>query len=122
VSQENHELERVLKRIVSRIIAEPASLELLERMKAYGSPEKFLIWWLNHMQQDFQAYATTLTDKELADSLDYNAPYARSDMMRAAMREAARRLRRDQEPLPHYAMPPLPNNPPLNAYATPDEA
>ncbi len=121
MSEEDRELERGIKRIVSRIITEPTSLELLERMKAYGSPEKFLIWWLNHMRQDFQAYARTLTNKELADSLDYNAPYAKSDMMHAAMIEAAKRLRGDQEPFPHYATPPTRNNPPLNAYATPDE-
>lgn len=121
MSEENPELQRAIERIVSRIIAEPTSLELLERMNAYGSPEKFLVWWLNHMRQDFQAYARTLTNKELADSLDYNAPYAKSDMMCAAMQEAAKRLRGDQEPFPHYATPPTRNNPPLNAYATPDE-
>lgn len=122
MSQADPELERVIKRIVARIVGEPGSFELLERMKAYGSPEKFLVWWLDHMQEDFQDYARTLTNKELADSLDYNAPYARSDIMRAAMKEAAMRLRGDQEPLPHYAMPPTRNNPSLKAYVTPDEA
>ncbi|HTI81931.1 MAG TPA: hypothetical protein VL614_15885 [Acetobacteraceae bacterium] len=122
MSEEDPELQGVIKRIVSRIITEPASFGLLERLKAYGSPEKFLVWWLNHMRQDFQAYARTLTNKELADSLDYNAPYAKSDIMRSVMEEAAKRLRGDQESLLHYATPPPRNNPPLNAYATPDEA
>lgn len=121
MGEDNPELERVIKRIVSRIIAEPASFELLECMKAYGDPEKFLIWWLNHMRDDFQSYARTLSNKELANSLDYNAPYAKSDIMRTVMEEAAKRLRGDQEPFPHYATPPTRNNPPLNAYATPDE-
>lgn len=122
MSDEDPGLERIIKRIVSRIIVEPTSLGLLERMKAYGSTEKFLVWWLNHMQQDFEAYATTLTNKELADLLDYNAPYAKTAIMRATMQEAAKRLRGGQEPFPHYALPPTRNNPPLNAYATPDEA
>jgi len=121
VSEEDPALDYAIKRIVRRIITEPTSLELLERMKACGSPERFLVWWLDHMRQDFQAYARTLTNKELADSLDYNAPYAKSDIMRAAMEEAAKRLRGDQEPVPHYATPPTRNNPSLNACAMPDE-
>jgi hypothetical protein len=37
------ELERAIRRVISRVLVEPISRELLERMKAYGSPEKFLI-------------------------------------------------------------------------------
>jgi hypothetical protein len=41
---EESELERAIRRVVTRVLAEPISLELLERMKAYGSPEKFLFF------------------------------------------------------------------------------
>ena len=91
-------LERAIRRVVTRVLAEPISLELPERMKAYGSPEKFLFWCLYRMRQDFPAYARTLTNRELADSLDYNSSYAKSDMMKSVMIEAARRLRDGPRP------------------------
>ena len=115
---EESELERAIRRVVTRVLAEPISLELLERMKAYGSPEKFLFWWFHRMRQDFPAYARTLTNRELADSLDYNSSYAKSDMMKAVMIEAARRLR--DGPETQYVEPTGRDNPPLKAEAIPE--
>ncbi len=112
---EESELERAIRRVVTRVLAEPISLELLERMKAYGSPEKFLFWWFHRMRQDFPAYARTLTNRELANSLDYNSSYAKSDMMKSVMIEAARRLRDGAET--QYVEPNGPDNPPLKAEA-----
>jgi hypothetical protein len=112
------ELRRVIDRIVGRILEGPVPLDLLEKLKAYGSPEKFLFWWLHHMRQDFAAYARTLTNMELADSLDYNSAYARSDMAKAAMIEASRRLRDGGET--QLVEPPSRGNPPLKAEAVPE--
>jgi hypothetical protein len=69
---EGPELERAIKRIISRILTQPVSAELLDRMRAYGSPEKLLNWWLR-MSSDYIAYAKSLTNKEIAESIDYNA-------------------------------------------------
>ena len=111
------ELERAIRRVISRVLVEPISRELLERMKAYGGPEKFLVWWLQGVT-DYHGYAKSLSNREIADSLDYNAPYAKTDMARAIMEEAARRLRDGGET--QYVMPAPPNNPPLKAEALPD--
>jgi hypothetical protein len=70
------------------------------------------------MRQDFPAYARTLTNRELADSLDYNSSYAKSDMMKSVMIEAARRLR--DGPETQYVEPTGPDNPPLKAEAIPE--
>jgi hypothetical protein len=114
---EDSDLRRAIQRVVSRVLTDPLSAELLERMKAYGSPERFLVWWLTGMG-DFVAYARTLTNREIAESLDYNAAHADSDMVRSIMQEAARRLRDDRDP--QFVEPPPPDNPPLKAYAVPD--
>jgi hypothetical protein len=113
------DLRLVIGRIVSRVLADPISAELLDRMRAYGSPEKFLIWWFHHMGCDSAAYARTLTDKEIAESLDYNAACAKTDMVRAIMIEAARRLRDDRDP--QFVVPNPPVTPTLKAYARPEE-
>jgi hypothetical protein len=114
---EESELGHVIRRIVSRILTAPASAELLESMRAYGSPERFLIWWLHGMSGDFASYARTLTNKEIAEPLDYNAADAKSDMARAIMQEAARRLKDDCDP--QFVEPHPPDNPTLKAYAQP---
>ena len=110
------ELERAIRRVISHVLVEPISQELLDRMKAYGSPEKFLVWWLQGVT-DYRAYAKSLNDREIADSLDYNAPYARTDMARAIMEEAASRLRDGGET--QYVLPTPPGNPPLKTEAIP---
>jgi hypothetical protein len=116
---EESELERAIRRVVSRVLVEPISRDLLERMKAYGSPEKFLVWWLHGMgQTDYQAYARSLNNREIADSLDYNSAYAKTDMARAIMEEASRRLRDGGET--QYVLPVPPHNPPLKAETVPD--
>jgi hypothetical protein len=112
------DLEGVIHRIVRRVLAEPVSSDLLAQMRAYGNPESFLIWWLHDMGGDFLAYAKTLNNHELAESLDYNSANAKTDIMRAVMLEAARRLKDDPEP--HFVEPKPPDMPPLKAYAMPD--
>jgi hypothetical protein len=111
------ELERAIRRVISHVLVEPISQELLDRMKAYGSPEKFLVWWLQGVT-DYHAYAKSLSNREIADSLDYNAPYAKNDMARAIMQEAAGRLRDGGEA--QYVLPTPPHNPPLKAEALPE--
>jgi hypothetical protein len=114
---EDDELQRAIQRVVSRVLTEPVTAELLERMKAYGSPERSLVWWLTGMG-DFVAYARTLTNREIAESLNYNAAHANTDTVRVIMQEAARRLRDDRDPQ-FVDLPPR-DNPPLKAYAVPD--
>jgi hypothetical protein len=117
LAKEESELERAIRRVISRVLTEPISTELLERMRAYGSPEKFLVWWLQGVT-DYHGYARSLNNREIADSLDCNAPYAKTDMARAIMEEAARRLRDAGET--QYVLPTPPHNPPLKAEAIPD--
>jgi hypothetical protein len=116
VPEDETELRRVIGRVISRILGDPVSLDLLQKMNAYGSPEKFLFWWFHNMHDGFPAYAQTLTNRELADSLDYNSVYAKSDMAKAVMIEAARRLRNSGET--QFVESPPPANPPLRAEAT----
>jgi hypothetical protein len=61
------------------------------------------------------AYANSLTNTALADVLDFSAYYHDAENARAAMREAARRLRSDPE---HFVeAPPWRPLPRLNTYA-----
>ena len=58
-------------------------------------------------------------DKQrIGNSLDYNSSYAKSDMMKSVMIEAARRLR--DAPETQYVEPTGPDNPPLKAEAIPE--
>ena len=66
-------------------------------------------------RMSFADYAKLMTNGELAASLEFNAPHAKSDTARAVMQEAARRLRCEPEMV-------FAENPPtLKAYAIPDE-
>jgi hypothetical protein len=66
----------------------------------------------------FKEFARSLTDEELAASLEFNACYNRSATAQAVMHEAARRLRGEPEMVPAAA----PHKPPeLKAYAIPEE-
>jgi hypothetical protein len=58
-----------------------------------------------------------MRNTELAKGLELIAPRLDSELAQAIMQEAARRLR--GEPEAHYVSPPLPDLPPLNAYAPP---
>lgn len=60
-------------------------------------------------------YARDLTNRELAEILEFSSFYHDAEIAVAAMREAAKRLR--EEPEPHYVAPPGPNLPSLVAYA-----
>jgi hypothetical protein len=62
-----------------------------------------------------KGYALSLTNKELAEILEFSSFYHDAEIACAAMREAAKRLR--GHPEPHYALPPGPNLPTLKAYA-----
>jgi hypothetical protein len=65
----------------------------------------------------FTEFARSLTNAELAASLEFNAYYNRSGTAKAVMHEAARRLRLEPEFVPAISS----NDPPsLNAYATPE--
>jgi hypothetical protein len=66
----------------------------------------------------FDDFIGGMRNTEIAKALDLIAPRLDSELAKAIMREAARRLR--GEPEPHYAGPPLPDLPPLEAHATPD--
>jgi hypothetical protein len=61
----------------------------------------------------------TMRNTDLAQALDLIAPRQDSELEQMIMQEAARRLR--GEPEPHFAGPPLPDLPPLKAYAAPDD-
>jgi hypothetical protein len=62
----------------------------------------------------FKEFARSLTDEELAASLEFNAYYNRSETAKAVMHEAARRLRGEPEMVPDTR----PRKPPtLKAYA-----
>jgi len=65
-----------------------------------------------------KGYARNLTNKELAEILEYSSFYHEAEIACAAMREAAKRLR--EEPEPHFAVSPAPDLPPLKAYAVQD--
>jgi hypothetical protein len=62
-----------------------------------------------------KGYALSLTNKELAEILEFSSFYHDAEIAVAAMREAAKRLR--WQPEPHYAVPRGPNLPTLKAYA-----
>lgn len=62
-----------------------------------------------------KGYARNLTNKELADILEFSSFYHEAEIACAAMREAAKRLR--EQPEPHYVVPPSPHLPSLMAYA-----
>ena len=64
--------------------------------------------------KDFTEFARSLTDIELAASLEFNACSNRSAAAKAVMHEAARRLRGNRAPLPVE-----PTNPPeIRGYIT----
>jgi hypothetical protein len=63
-------------------------------------------------------FVGSMRNTDLAHALDLIAPRLDSELEQALMQEAARRLR--GEPEPHFAGRPLPDNPPLEAYAVPD--
>ncbi|OYV40878.1 MAG: hypothetical protein B7Z80_03310 [Rhodospirillales bacterium 20-64-7] len=62
-----------------------------------------------------KGYARSLTNRELADILEFSSYYHDAEIAVVAMREAALRLR--EQPEPHYVERPKPNLPPLTAYA-----
>lgn len=62
-----------------------------------------------------KTYARSLTNKELAEILEFSSSYHEAQIAVAAMREAAKRLR--EEPEPHFVAPPGPELPSLMAYA-----
>ena len=66
------------------------------------------------VEMSFTEYANRMTNTELAASLEFNAPYAKSDTAHAVMLEAARRLRAEPDLVPALQ----PRRPPsLTAYA-----
>jgi hypothetical protein len=62
-----------------------------------------------------KGYARNLTNRELAEILEFSSFYHDAEIAVAAMREAAKRLR--EEPGPHFMVSPSPDLPPLKAYA-----
>lgn len=69
---------------------------------------------------NFEDHLRSMTNAELAKSLEYLGAHMRGGISEAIMKEAARRLR--EEPEPHFVMPRPPNLPPLKAYAVAVEA
>ena len=65
----------------------------------------------------FEQFARSLSNAELAASLEFNAYYNRSETSKAVMHEAARRLRGEPEMVPAENPP---NPPTLKAYAIPE--
>ena len=66
----------------------------------------------------FAEFARSLTNAELAASLEFNAYYDRSETAKAVMHEAAGRLRLEPEFVPAISS----NQPPsLKAYATAEQ-
>jgi hypothetical protein len=117
LAEDESELERAIRRVISRILADPISTELLKRMKAYGSAEKFLVWWLQGVQIVMHT-RNRLTIARSPTASNSMHLMRRRNMARAIMEEAARRLRDAGEA--QYVLPPPPNNPPLKAEALPD--
>jgi hypothetical protein len=64
-----------------------------------------------------KGYARSLTNKELADILEFGSYFHEAEIAAAAMQEAAKRLR--EQPEPHFVTPPGPNHPSLKAYSLP---
>lgn len=63
----------------------------------------------------FDQFLSGATNADLAKTLEYLGSQMPGGISDAILKEAARRLR--GEPEPHFAGPPLPDMPPLKAYA-----
>ena len=68
----------------------------------------------------FDEFTAILTNAQLAKALEYIAPRLDSELARAIMQQAAKRLR--GEPEPHFGTSPPPDLPPLKAYAEAPDA
>ena len=66
----------------------------------------------------FDEFTRAMTNTQIAEDIIYIAPHLDSELAKAIMIEAARRLRDDDET--QYVEPPPPNNPPLKAEAIPE--
>jgi hypothetical protein len=73
---------------------------------------------MSHSNKSFDEFISSMTNAGLAKALEYLGSQMPGGISDAILKEAARRLR--GEPEPHFAGPPLPDIPPLKAFAVPD--